>query len=151
MTGACDEQSPGRGGEKEEPNEPPPTDCHYRIIGGSQILARIDEIARQPFYEYNSRISKTGYMVKPVHKVYKRLSDGTRRIYVYYGRYWWRRRGKRFVYSGTEKPRRVKLEPPPNPLYGLSIIVDGDDLIISCADYEKYKYLFRGYPAVREA
>ena len=151
MTGACDERSPAGGGEKEEPKEPPPQEsCWIRVLGGVVALARLEAIVKEPFYEYNSRISGTGYMVKPVHKVYRRRSDGTRRIYVYYGRYWWRRRGRRLVYAGTRKPRRVRLEPPRNPLAGLSLIVEGDDIIIPCWVYEAYRGLFEGLPAVRE-
>ncbi|MCE4620325.1 MAG: hypothetical protein F7C33_04800 [Desulfurococcales archaeon] len=144
MTVACDEQSPARGGEKEEPNEPPSSDCRLRIYGGARVLREILDEIKRPFYEYNSEISRTGYYLKPVHKVYKRLSDGRRRVYEYYGRYWWRKKGKRLVYSGTRKPARVPLEPPANPLEGLSIIVEDDDIILSCGDYEKFKGYFRG-------
>ncbi len=143
MTRACDERSPGRGGEKEEPNEPPPRPCRLRVIGGASVLPRLDAIAREPFYEYNASISSTGYMVRPVHRVYKR-SGGRRRVYVYYGRYWWRRKGKRLVYAGVRKPRRVRAEPPEHPLMGLSLIIDGDDLIVDCAVYEAYRDIFRG-------
>ena len=146
MTGACDERSPVRGEEKEEPNEPPPDDCKVRVIGGRIVLWRIASEVKSVFYEYNSLISRTGYYLKPVHKVYKRTSDGRRRIYEYYGRYWWRRKGKRLVYAGTEKPRRVRVDPPRHPLEGLSIIVEDDDVIISCADYEKFKGFFEGLP-----
>jgi len=146
VTGACDERSPERGEEKEEPKEPPPDDCKLRILGGRSVLARLAGEIKEAFYEYNTLISNTGYYLKPVHKVYKRLSDRRRRIYEYYGRYWWRRKGNRLVYAGTVKPRRVPVEPPKHPLDGLSIIVEDDDIIISCSDYEKYKEYFEGLP-----
>ena len=152
MTGACDERSPMRGSEKEEPKEPPSPagSCRVRILGGIVALPRLEAIIKDPFYEYNSRISHTGYMVKPVHKVYRRRSDGSKRIYVYYGRYWWRRKGKRLVYAGTRKPARVKPEPPRNPFSGLSIIVEDEDIIVPCWLYEAYAQVFSGLTAVRE-
>ena len=152
VTEACDERSPSGGGEKEEPNEPPSpnSSCSVRVLGGVAALPRLEAIVKDPFYEYNSRISHTGYMVKPVHKVYRRRSDGSKRVYIYYGRYWWRRKGGRLVYAGTRKPARVKLEPPKNPLVGLSIIVEGNDIIIPCWLYDSYPHVFRGLPAVRE-
>ncbi len=142
---ACDEQSPARGGEKEEPNEPPSADCKVIVYNGRRIIINLLDELKNPFYEYNSKISSTGYYLKPVHKVYKTLGDGRRRIYEYYGRYWWRRVGKRFVYAGVSKPRAVKEPPPPNPLDGLSIIVEGEDIILSCRDYEKFYEYFKGY------
>jgi len=148
VTGACDERSPGGGGEKEEPKEPLPHSCRLRVLGGRRALPAIEDYVKAPFYDYNSVISRTGYMVKPVHMVYRTLSDGTKRVYLYYGRYWWRRSRGRLVYAGTEKPSRVKVEPPENPLAGHSIIVEGDDLIVDCVVYEKLRHILGGYSVV---
>ncbi|MMZ65447.1 hypothetical protein D1872_278520 [compost metagenome] len=143
MTLACDEQSPARGGEKEEPNEPP-SDCRIIVYGGRRALDLLADLVKEPFYEYNSKISRTGYYLKPVHKVYKRLPDGRTRIYEYYGRYWWRKKGKKLVYAGRVKPRVIREDPPEHPLEGLSIIVEGDDVIMDCRDYERFQEHFRG-------
>ncbi len=140
---ACDEQSPARGGEKEEPKELP-SDCRIIVRGGlSRLRDLVDEI-KQPFYEYNSLISHTGYYLKPVHKVYKRLPDGRRRIYEYYGRYWWRKEGTRWIYAGTIKPSSIKYDPPSHPLEGLSIIIEGSDVILDCRDYDRFRGFFAG-------
>ncbi len=144
MTGACDEQSPIQGSEKEEPNEPPSEDCKLLIYDGRKILYQIIDEIKKPFYKYNTLISNTGYYLKPVHKVYKTTSEGRRRIYEYYGRYWWRKVKGRLRYAGTIKPRRVPIPPPSNPLEGLSIIVEDNDIIISCRDYEKFRDYFKG-------
>ncbi len=150
MTGACDERSPCRGGEKEEPNEPPSSsDCRVRVIGGASRLAAIVDEIKGPFYKYNTLISATGYYLKPVHKVYKRTSQGIVRVYEYYGRYWWRKKNGRMVYAGREKPRRVPLDPPPHPLEGLSIIVEEGDVIMSCRDYERFRAYFQGLRVVQ--
>ena len=140
---ACDEQSPAQGGEKEEPKELP-SDCKVIIYDGLQVLrAFIDEI-KQPFYEYNSLISNTGYYLKPVHKVYKKLPNGKKRIYEYYGRYWWKKVGSRWIYAGNIKPKIIRYEPPRHPLEGLSIIIEDKDIIMNCRDYSKFKSYFKG-------
>jgi len=151
MTPACDERSPNKGGEKEEPNEPPLLSlgrCRMRIIRGVKFLDRIEGDLKEPFYRYNSLISKYGYMVKPVHKVYKEFRRGffrMKKIYIYYGRYWWKRQGKKLIYVGTEKPPEIPFDPPPNDLEGHSIIREGPDIIIDCSLYEKYKDLFKDH------
>ena len=105
-------------------------------------------------YEYNDAIRGTGYYLKPVHKVYKNVG-GVRRVYEYYGRYWWRRikrrdrSGYKLVYAGTEKPREVPLDPPHTGLEGLRVIVEGDDIIIECSVYYKYKNSFQGLKVSR--
>jgi len=74
----------------EEPIEPPPPEeCRLRIVGGARTLDVILADLKESFYEYNRSIGSTGYYLKPVHKVYKYVG-GSRRIYEYYGRYWWR-------------------------------------------------------------
>ncbi|MCE4618775.1 MAG: hypothetical protein F7C37_04955 [Desulfurococcales archaeon] len=140
---ACDEQSPAQGGEKEEPNEPP-SDCRIIVYNGRRVLDEITDKVKEPFYEYNTLISKTGYYLKPVHKVYKKLPDGRTRIYEYYGRYWWRKEGKRWIYAGHVKPRKIRVDPPDHPLDGLSIIIEGEDIILDCRDFERFREYFKG-------
>lgn len=151
MTSACDERSPCMGGEGEEPNEPaaPGGECRVRVYGGYSRLREALSRVMPMIYRYNDAIRGTGYYLKPVHKVYK-VVGGVRRVYEYYGRYWWRRvkrRGRpgyRLVYAGTEKPREVPIEPPSTGLEGLSVIVEGDDVIIDCRVYEDFKSYFEG-------
>lgn len=143
MTSACDEQSLAQGCEKEEPNESP-SNCRIIIYGGKRVLSKLTDVIKEPFYEYNTLISKTGYYLKPVHKVYKKLPNGRTRIYEYYGRYWWSKDGNRWKYAGREKPSMIPGKPPVHPLEGLSIIVEGNDIIIDCRDFERFKKYFIG-------
>lgn len=137
------------GSEKEEPREPPPAfesentfyltnepGGYIRILGGAVLLGRIESVIKEPFYHYNSLISNYGYYVKPVHKVYKKRS-GTKIIYVYYGRYWFKRAGSRLIYAGSEKPVWIPYEPPENPVEGVTLIVEGRDLLINEDGFEK--------------
>jgi hypothetical protein len=129
------------GDEKEEPKEPPHSllnverssgiPGYVRITNGAILLTQIESYIKEPFYHYNSLISSFGYYLKPIHKVYKRKSDKTY-IYVYYGRYWFRKdESGRLIYAGTEKPEMIDVIPPKNPLEGLSLIIDGKDLLVS--------------------
>ena len=138
----------------EEPIEPPPLEeCRLRIVGGARTLDIIVADLKESFYEYNRSIGSTGYYLKPVHKVYKYVG-GSRRIYEYYGRYWWRLsrtgKGPRYIYAGMVKPESVKVDPPSNPLEGLSLIREGSDIIIKCSDFEKFSNIFKGYRVIRE-
>ncbi len=136
------------GGEKEEPKEPPHDKVslvlssepggYIRIVGGAYLLGRIEYMIKEPFYRYNSLISQYGYYVKPVHKVYKNRA-GSKIIYVYYGRYWFRRGSRgRLIYAGTEKPAEVPVEPPQSPLEGVTLIVDSDDLLVSESGIDRF-------------
>ena len=136
------------GGEKEEPNEPQPepfpvltlipdVSGYIRIVNGTRALEAVEIQVKEPYYHYNSLISKYGYFIKPVHKVYK-VKRGRRLVYVYYGRYWFRRGEKgRAVYAGSAKPSFIPYQPPSNPLEGVTIIIDGPDLLISSEDVDK--------------
>ncbi len=124
------------------------SECRLLVRGGASRIDEILDEVKYKIYEYNTRISDTGYYLKPVHKVYKRLSDGTLKIYEYYGRYYWRKQGNRLVYAGTEKPRGLP-EPEPIPLEGLTLIRMGDDIIIECNVYDRYKDLFKGLEVER--
>lgn len=118
-------------------------ECRVIVRGGAPRIDEILEEVKAKVYAYNSMISGTGYYLKPVHKVYRRLSDGTVKIYEYYGKYFWKKAGKRLVYAGTVKPRGLP-DPEPMPLEGLSLIRIGDDVVIDCGVFEKYRSLFEG-------
>ncbi len=138
----------------EEPIEPPHGGkCLLRVVNGAKALDFKLADLKRVFYEYNRVIRGTGYYLKPVHKVYKNVK-GSRRVYEYYGRYWWKlvrvNWGVRYVYVGRIKPLDVKVNPPGNPLEGLSLIREGWDVIIKCSDYEKFSEVFKGYKVVRE-
>ncbi len=85
--------------------------------------------------EYNKKIRESGYYLKPVHIVVKKVNNEVR-IYRYYGRYWWRveylgKKGGRsiikWIYIGREKPKGLE-NPPKNPLEGIVVYkVKGDD------------------------
>jgi hypothetical protein len=135
------------GDELEEPKEP--QTCKIRVINGARVLEKVLDEVKRPLYEYNSVISRHGYYLKPVHKVYKRLSDGSLRVYEYYGRYWWKLRrvsGRlRWIYVGNVKPKGLP-EPPPHALDGVIVIREGEDIIIDCDLYDKFKNVFSGLP-----
>lgn len=139
----------------EEPIEPLEArgDCWVRIVDGARTLDLITANLKRVFYEYNRVIRESGYYLKPIHKVYK-VVGGKRRVYEYYGRYWWKLKkvkGKlRYVYSGRWKPRRVKVEPPSNPLEDLVVIREDGDVIMRCSDYEKFSEIFKGHRITRE-
>ena len=96
-----------------------------------EVFRRYQKLVR----EYNKRIKDTGYYLKPVHIVVKKVKDEVR-VYRYYGRYWWRVKylGKKtgrsvikWVYIGKEKPKGLE-NPPKNPLEGVVVYkVKGDD------------------------
>ncbi len=127
-------------------------DCRIRIYRGGVVIDSILDSIKEEVYRYNTIISRTGYYLKPVHKVYKRKSDGTVKIYEYYGRYWWRFKRdngrKRLVYAGKEKPRGLP-DPPEIPLEGLSVIREDNDIIVDCRDYDRYRHVFKGLAAER--
>jgi len=147
------------GGEKEEPKEPPLSSelameivdepgGYIRIIGGAFLLSKIESYVKEPFYRYNGQISSYGYYVKPVHKVYK-YKGGSRLIYVYYGRYWFRKQGSRLIYAGTVKPRDVPVEPPRSPLEDITLILDGEDLLVNSDRFEDfYKFAKQVIPGL---
>lgn len=132
------------GDEREKPMEPP---CRVRVYGGYGPISRVLNDIKEAIYSYNVIASSRGYYLKPVHKVYKRVG-GLTRVYEYYGRYWWRKGDSRLIYAGSVKPRGLP-EPPPNPLDGLSVIREDNDIIVDCGTYERFKELFKGLRAER--
>jgi hypothetical protein len=132
------------GDEREKPSEP---QCAVRVRGGYSAIREVLDRIKEEIYLYNSEASKRGYYLKPVHKVY-RTTGGLRRIYEYYGRYWWRKGDGKLIYAGAKKPRGLP-QPPLNPLEGLSVIREGDDVIIRCDVYERFKWVFEGLAVER--
>lgn len=135
--------------------------CRVRIRNGYKAIREMLEEYKRLIYRYNSVISGTGYYLKPTHIVTKKLPDGTRLKYVYIGRYWWkityaskkgRKGGIRWKYVGREKPSELLHypDPPENPLTGLRFTIDGDDIILDCSIYKRFKWLFAGYEVAHE-
>jgi hypothetical protein len=131
--------------------------CRLRVYNGYQAVRAILEDYLRLIYQYNSLISGTGFYLKPIHIVTRRAPDGTRRRYVYIGRYWWRisYRGKKgrtsriqWRYVGKEKPPELRdyPDPPQTPLHGLRFALDSSqkDVIIDCETYQRYSWVFQG-------
>jgi len=134
----------------EEPKEPP--SCRVRVLGGASAIEKVLDDIKKQVYKYNSEVSKKGYYLKPVHKVYKKLSNGRMRIYEYYGRYWWRlerRNGKlKWIYVSNIKPKGLP-EFPSHKLEGVVVIREGNDIIIDCEVFDRLKELFENLPVER--
>ena len=131
---------------------------YLRIINGLDAVERLLEEYKRKIYRYNSLIRDTGFYLKPLHIVSRRVDDG-RRTYYYFGRYWWRvvyagKSGKtsrvKWIYVGREKPSELAgyPDPPSYPIAGLRFSVDGRDVIIDRRVYEKYRWVFEGYTVV---
>ncbi len=123
-----------------------------RIRGGASYFNKLLEEYIQMIYRYNSVIRETGYYLKPVHIVTKHTSDG-KKTYIYVGRYWWRikyvgKRGKtsriKWMYIGRVKPPELRdyPDPPQHPLVGLTVAIDGDDLLVDEKALRKYRWVF---------
>jgi len=134
--------------------------CRVRVRGGYRALEAALEEHKRLIYEYNTLLRGTGYYLKPVHIVTRRTSNGKAR-YLYIGRYWWRLSyaGKKghtsrvqWIYVGKEKPEELGSlpDPPTSPLQGLTVRIEGDDVVLDEKLYQRYRWLFEGYEAVRE-
>ncbi len=132
------------GDEREKPNEPP---CMIRVQRGYRAIKEVLDKVKEEIYRYNSLASGRGYYLKPVHMSYRTV-NGVRRVYEYYGRYWWRRGEDKLIYVGTRRPPGLP-EPPVNPLEGLSLIREGEDVILRCDVYERFRWAFGGLPTER--
>ncbi len=126
------------------------------VRGGLKAFKAILEDVVRSLYEYNSIARRYGVYLKPVHIVVRDYGY-ERRTYYYVGRYWWRieyagRSGRtskvRWKYLGIEKPPEARdlPDPPPNPLEGLRFYAVGDDVYIERSVYERYRWVFEGYP-----
>jgi len=120
---------------------------HLRIKDGYKVVMELFTPYRRRIYEYNSLIRETGYYLKPIHVVVKKV-DNTRSKYVYFGRYWYRvvrnPNGRiQWIYVGREKPDPQLPEPPLNPFEGLRIIVYEDDVVVDEHTYRVLNMLMR--------
>ena len=114
-----------------------------RIKGGYTLIMSIFSPYRKRIYKYNEEIKDSGYYLKPIHVVY-RLLEGRKLKYVYFGRYWYRvyktrekeRTKLRWIYVGRDKPDPHLPEPPINPLEGLAVVVDGEDILVDKKTFE---------------
>ncbi|MEM1610983.1 MAG: hypothetical protein QXQ57_04980 [Sulfolobales archaeon] len=128
-----------------------------RVVGGAHKVRKILEEYVKKVKEYNKQIRHTGFYLEPVKMVPRRDPFGNGRLIkydYYYGRYWYiyisgKERG-RYLYLGTTKPIETLPDPPKNPLDGVKIIYDEEDILIPEEQFEKVKDLFKGYPKLRE-
>jgi hypothetical protein len=119
-----------------------------RVRDGYELVMNIYAHYRSRIYDYNTRIRESGYYLKPVHMVYKEV-EGRRVKYVYFGRYWYRiyktksegRARIKWIYVGRDKPEPELPEPPINPLEGIAVIVDGNDILIDARTLEALSQL----------
>ena len=137
--------------------------CYVLVRGGLEAVEAALEGFRRSLYRYNSLLRGSGYYLKPVHIVTRRLADGSRRRYMYIGRYWWRlsyTRGRgapshrlAWRYVGRDMPAelRGKVPPPPrNPLEGLSYAaLEGGDILLRVEVYDRFSWVFEGLPVER--
>ena len=88
--------------------------CGYIFIDVLMDLYKVQ------LYEYNSKIKDFKVYLKPMHIVVKRTSNGDKKVYYYFGKYWYRveieKSRIRWVYLGCKKPFETIPDPPLNPL-----------------------------------
>ena len=133
------------------------SDCLI-VVDGINILQRLLDSYRKKLYEYNTLLSGTGFYLKPVHIV-TRNTRGEKKLYYYYGRYWWKikYKGKNnktskiaWEYIGRQKPKELAHlpDPPKNPFEGIKIVVVKNNIIIERKVYEKFPHLFKGFKII---
>ncbi|MEM2203013.1 MAG: hypothetical protein QXI22_01490 [Sulfolobales archaeon] len=127
-----------------------------RIVGGAHRIKEIYDNYVREIKEYNNQIKHTGFYLMPVRKTVKKSRKDPSKVKYnyYYGRYWYfyistKERGI-YIYVGKEKPLESLPDPPKNPLEGVEIIYDGDDILIPEDQFEKVKDLFKGYTSIVE-
>lgn len=135
--------------------------ARIRIVGGVHRLRKIREELLERLREYNDKIKSTGFFLVPVKEIKVKISWPSglveERRYQYYGRYWYMYvsdrsgRGLRPVYVGRSKPLETLPDPPEDPLKGVRIYYDGEDLLVPEDQFERVKDLFKGYPVQRES
>ena len=119
-----------------------------RIYDGYRLVMELYSPYRTRIYKYNSTIRESGYYLKPLHIVYK-VVQGRKLKYIYFGRYWYRvykapAEGKqkkaksriKWLYIGRDKPDPHLPDPPINPLEGIAVIVDGNDVLVDERTFE---------------
>jgi hypothetical protein len=84
------------------------------IVLTKDQFTEIVEKLRSLVYNYNSKITASGFYLKPTHLVYRKPKK-----YIYIGRYWYflvRDKGKlRWIYAGKRKPQPWLPDPPVIP------------------------------------
>lgn len=119
----------------------------YRCLGEKDVIKKINLLLSDyltTIYMYNSVIKARNYYLKPVHIVTKKKASGEKIKYYYYGRYWYRiersSNGRiKWIYIGKEKPISSLPDPPKNPLEGLVVKIDGDELEIIATTKELFE------------
>lgn len=127
-----------------------------RVIGGTARAKKILEEYIRMVKEYNKQIRETGFYLAPVEIIPRRDPRNPHKVKYdyYYGRYWYlyigvKERGK-YLYVGRKKPLETLPDPPKNPLEGVKIWFDGEDILIPEDQFDRVKDLFKGYPKHRE-
>lgn len=128
-----------------------------RIVGGVRRVKEIyDEYVRK-LNEYNDQIKHTGFYLKPVMKIVRRDRNDPSKVArydYYYGKFWYiqisTRQRKAYIYVGKEKPLESLPDPPRDPLEGIEMIQEGDDILIPKDQFERVKDLFAGYTKILE-
>jgi hypothetical protein len=91
-----------------------------------KIVAILLDSYRQALYEYNRTIKRFGVYLKPLHIVVRKYPYGEKRLYYYFGRYWYilKKEGSnlKWIYLGKEKPFPELPDPPINPLLLVEVI-----------------------------
>jgi hypothetical protein len=91
-----------------------------------KIVTTLLDSYRQALYEYNRTIKRFGVYLKPLHIVVKKYPYGEKRLYYYFGRYWYilEKKGSnlKWIYLGKEKPFPELPDPPINPLLLIEVI-----------------------------
>lgn len=128
-----------------------------RIVEGARRVKEIYDEYVKRLNEYNEQIKHTGFYLKPVTKVARRDRRDPSKIIrydYYYGKYWFfsisTKERKAYIYLGREKPLESLPDPPKDPLEGVEIVYDGEDILIPKEQFERIKDLFSGYTKILE-
>lgn len=122
----------------------------YKCFGEKDVIRKINLLLSDyltQIYMYNSMIKARNYYLKPVHIVVKKKASGETIKYYYYGRYWYRveklSSGRlKWIYIGKEKPLSNLPDPPRNPLEGLIVKINGNELEILASTRELYEKIY---------
>uniref|UniRef100_A0A7J3YTN4 Uncharacterized protein n=1 Tax=Ignisphaera aggregans TaxID=334771 RepID=A0A7J3YTN4_9CREN len=91
---------------------------------------------RQQLYGYNSIVKKYNVYLKPLHIVVKNSLRGSKKVYYYFGRYWYRlevvNSKLKWIYLGREKPFDFLPDPPINPLLIIEVKRAQSDPSLQC-------------------
>uniref|UniRef100_A0A7J2U1C3 Uncharacterized protein n=1 Tax=Ignisphaera aggregans TaxID=334771 RepID=A0A7J2U1C3_9CREN len=86
----------------------------------NMLIGALLDYYRQQLYSYNSLIKRYNVYLKPLHIVVKKDLKGSKKVYYYFGKYWYRLEVSnsklKWIYIGKEKPFDYLPDPPINPL-----------------------------------